>query len=216
MRRTTKEERELFRAALSGPVKMPRAAPASKKRQRKEPPRHKHQRPDHAVEAREAAKDGAVKRRATKEERELFLAVVLERAPAKKPAPPKHTTAPSAAKRSAAKTPTGLDGNTRRKLTRGEIAPTAKLDLHGMTEAAAHRALSAFVLAAHRRGDRLALIVTGKGGASKDGGRGVLKAMVPRWLEEAPMAKVIAEKRWAHIRHGGEGALYVYLRKPKA
>ena len=139
-----------------------------------------------------------------------------QRAPAKKPVPPKHTTAPPAAKRAAPKTPTGLDGTTRRKLTRGEIAPTAKLDLHGMTEAAAHRALSAFVLAAHRRGDRLALIVTGKGGASKDGGRGVLKAMVPRWLEEAPMAKVIAEKRWAHIRHGGEGALYVYLRKPKA
>ena len=214
MRRTTKEERELFRAALSGPVKAPRAAP--KKRRHRDVAHRRHRAPpDDAVEVREAAESGAAKRRATKEERELFLAVISDQPPVKSAPARKHAATP-AAKRSAPKTPTGLDGNTRRKLTRGEIAPTAKLDLHGMTEAAAHRALSAFVLAAHRRGDRLALIVTGKGGASKDGGRGVLKAMVPRWLEEAPMAKVIAEKRWAHIRHGGEGALYVYLRKPKA
>lgn len=210
MRRTTKEERELFRAALSGPSKTARTAP--KKRRHKETVHRQHRRVD---EAHEAAEGGAAKRRATKEERELFLAVISDQPPVKSAPARKHAATP-AAKRSAPKTPTGLDGNTRRKLTRGEIAPTAKLDLHGMTEAAAHRALSAFVLAAHRRGDRLALIVTGKGGASKDGGRGVLKAMVPRWLEEAPMAKVIAEKRWAHIRHGGEGALYVYLRKPKA
>ena len=207
MRRTTKEERELFRAALSGP--MPRVATTPKTRQRKETAHRKP--PDHVVATGETEPIG--KRRATKDECALFLAVVLDQVSVKKPAAPKKHAGLPAAKRATPKTPTGLDGNTSRKLTRGEIAPTAKLDLHGMTEAAAHRALSAFVLAAHRRGDRLALIVTGKGGTSPDRGRGVLKAMVPRWLDEAPMAKVVAEKRWAHIRHGGEGALYVYLRK---
>jgi DNA-nicking Smr family endonuclease len=212
LRRTTKEERELFRAAAlsATPVKLVRAAP--KKRRHKEPAHRKPRRVD--VEPADAADTKPGKRHATKEERELFLAIISDQPPVKKPAPPKHPAVVT--KRTAPKTPTGLDGTTKRKLTRGEIAPTAKLDLHGMTEAAAHRALSAFVLAAHRRGDRLALIVTGKGGADPHKGRGVLKAMVPRWLEEAPMAKVIAEKRWAHIRHGGEGALYVYLRKPKA
>ena len=205
MRRTTKEERELFRAALSGKS---RAASAPKKRHRKEATLRKHQRHD---EPAKTADDGT--RRATRQERELFQATVSEQTPVKKSPPPgKHAPA---AKRSAPKTPTGLDGNTRRKLTRGEIAPAAKLDLHGMTEPAAHRALSAFVQSAHKRGDRLVLVVTGKG-AKSDLGRGVLKTMVPRWLEEAPMAKVIAEKRWAHIHHGGEGALYVYLRKAKS
>ena len=210
MRRTTKEERELFRAALSGPT--PRIMATPKKRQRKEPAHRKPSKSDRAVEPGEPEAIG--KRRATKDECALFLAVVLDQASVKKPAAPKKHAVPAAVKRPAPKPATGLDGNTSRKLTRGEIAPVAKLDLHGLTEAAAHRALSAFVLAAHRRGDRLVLVVTGKG-AKSDRGRGVLKAMVPRWLEEAPMAKAIAEKRWAHIRHGGEGALYVYLRKAK-
>jgi len=121
----------------------------------------------------------------------------------------KPTKAPLPVFKSPARSPAGLDGNTKRKLEKGEIAPAAKLDLHGLTEAAAHGTLMTFLAAAHRRGDRLVLIVTGKG----DTGRGVLKQMAPRWLDEAPMAKLIADKRWAHRHHGGEGALYVYLRK---
>jgi len=154
-------------------------------------------------------------RRTTEEERALFKAVLEGKEPVKK-APARKTAAKAAAaKAKAAKTPSGLDGNTARRLRRGEIAPAAKLDLHGLTEAAAHRTLLAFVQAAHKRGDRLVLVVTGKGGVSPDPERrrGVLKHMVPRWLDEAPLARLIAEKRWAHIRHGGEGALYVYLRK---
>jgi DNA-nicking Smr family endonuclease len=155
-------------------------------------------------------------RRTTKEEDELFHAALNGQQAVKKPAvkkPPK-LEIPKPKAKPPPKTP-GVDGNTARRLQRGEIAPDAKLDLHGMTESAAHRALTAFVQGAHRRGDRLVLVVTGKGGASPDPERtrGVLKTMVPRWLEEVPMRGLIAEKRWAHIRHGGEGALYIYLRK---
>jgi DNA-nicking Smr family endonuclease len=148
-------------------------------------------------------------RRTTKEERDLFRAALSDRTPAKAKKPHAPAAAPSpSGKPQPTKTPGGLDGNTARRLKRGEIAPDAKIDLHGFTEAEAHRALAAFLLAAHRRGDRLALVVTGKSG--------VLKTMVPRWLEEAPSSRAIAEKRGAHVRHGGAGALYVYLRKPKS
>ncbi len=158
-------------------------------------------------------------RRTTKEEHELFHAALSGQTPVKvKKSRPLALVRPPAKNTQASKTPTGLDGNTSRRLKRGEIAPDAKIDLHGLTEAAAHRALTAFMLSAHRRGDKLVLIVTGKGGAGSDPERvrGVLKTMVPRWLEESPLAKLIADKRGAHVRHGGPGALYVYLRKVKA
>jgi DNA-nicking Smr family endonuclease len=159
-------------------------------------------------------------RRTTPEERALFVAVLEGREPVKRPpakkAPPKQV--PAKTKAPSSKSPSGLDANTARRLRRGEISPAAKLDLHGLTEAAAYRALNSFILAAYKRGDRLVLVVTGKGGASPDPERkrGILKSMVPRWLEEASLSRLIAERRWAHIRHGGEGALYVYLKKARS
>jgi DNA-nicking Smr family endonuclease len=200
MRKVTAEERELFLAALSGrlPVKTVRAVvkAVAKKAAEQAPPK-----------AKPAIVNG--KRQASDDEVLLFLeAIGLRPRPAIISPPPK-LPAPKPHPKLTIKT-TGLDGATKRKLEKGEIAPAAKLDLHGLTEAAAHGTLLTFLAAAHRRGDRLVLIVTGKGEA----GRGVLKQMVPRWLGEAPMAKLIADKRWAHKRHGGEGALYVYLRKP--
>jgi len=140
-------------------------------------------------------------RRTTREERELFHAALSGQLPMKKAAPP--PARPAAEKRQSQKA--GVDGHTAMRLARGAIPPQCKLDLHGLTEAAAHRALSSFLHAAHRRGDRLALVVTGKSG--------VLKTMVPRWLEEPSFARAIADKRFAHRRHGGDGALYIYLRK---
>jgi len=197
-RTTTKEERDLFHAALAAPLK-PRGNAAK---------RHPRKRAVRKAPEQAAAHPG--KRRTTGEERAMFEDAVSGHAPVKKPA---HGPKPPPAKLD--RTSPGLDGNTARKLKRGELRPDAKLDLHGLTEAGAHRALCAFVLAAYRRGDRLVLVVTGKGSPDPERARGVLKAMVPRWLDEAPMAKLIADKRWAHIRHGGEGALYVYLRKAK-
>ncbi len=121
--------------------------------------------------------------------------------------------------------PTGLDGRRRAKLRRGSLEPEARLDLHGLTEVAAHHALTQFVHQAMARGLRLVLVVTGKGGSGpRDGAedsnpfvrrRGVLRHLTPRWLKEPELAHFVAEMTPAHRRHGGQGALYVYLRKPR-
>jgi DNA-nicking Smr family endonuclease len=92
-----------------------------------------------------------------------------------------------------------------------------------LTEASAHRALSAFLRAAHASGNRLVIVVTGKGAPPAPDApfdlelhsrsRGALKTLVPRWLEEPGLARFVADVRAAHRKHGGAGALYVYLRK---
>lgn len=119
-----------------------------------------------------------------------------------------------------AKKPSGIDGGTAREMRKGALEPEARLDLHGMTENAAHRALVTFVRGAQARGLRFVLIVTGKGVDDPhapftmgEGRRGVLKALTPRWLTEPELSGFIADMRAAHRRHGGDGALYVYLRK---
>ena len=166
------------------------------------------------------------RRRTTDEERELFHAVISGKSLHQKVRPPSKITQVKTAvkKTQAIPAPSGLDGRTGDRLRRGAIAPDAKLDLHGLTESAAHRALASFLQAAHKRGDKLVLIVTGKGANASEGpfdlelagrSRGVLKTMVPRWLREPQFAKWIADLRGAHRRHGGDGALYVYLRKSK-
>jgi DNA-nicking Smr family endonuclease len=81
----------------------------------------------------------------------------------------------------------------------------AKLDLHGLTEAMAHRTLARFLEAAAGRGVRRVLVVTGRSG--------VLKTQVPRWLAEAGFQRLVAKTEPAERRHGGEGALCVSLRK---
>lgn len=117
----------------------------------------------------------------------------------------------------------GLDGRTAERLRRGLVEPRAKLDLHGYTEEAAHRTLLTFLRVSHARGNRLVLVVTGRGTGKNDEGafsldyargpRGVLKDAVPRWLNEREFAGMIAGTQAAHRRHGGHGALYIYLRK---
>ncbi len=74
-----------------------------------------------------------------------------------------------------------------------------------MTEAVAHGALQTFLLRAQKGGARLTLVITGNGT--------VLKTNVPRWLAEPGFAPLIADTRAAHRRHGGAGAMYIYLRK---
>jgi DNA-nicking Smr family endonuclease len=119
-------------------------------------------------------------------------------------------------------TPGGLNGQTAGRLKRGEIDPQARLDLHGMTERAAHGALITFIRGAWSRGLRLVIVVTGKGAREPDphepfdmegGRRGILKSLAPRWLAEPELAGLVADVRSAHRSHGGGGALYVYLRK---
>ena len=113
-----------------------------------------------------------------------------------------------------------LERRLRRALARGRVAVDAALDLHGMTQAQAHRALRAFLLAAQARGLRLAVVVTGKGGAKLglDGATrfdepGVLRRLVPHWLREPHLRGVVLGFEEAGRAHGGAGALYVRLRR---
>ena len=111
-----------------------------------------------------------------------------------------------------------MDNKAFRKLQRGKLAPEARLDLHGMTAAQAHPALVSFVLGAHTRGLRLVLVITGKGRQRQSLGpipeqQGILRRHVPHWLRTGLLGPVVLEVREAHIRHGGAGALYVYLRR---
>lgn len=151
-------------------------------------------------------------RRTSDEEKALFRKSVAE-------ASPQAVVKAKTKKATARPRPPGIDGATGARLKRGEKAPDAKLDLHGMTQAAAHRALLSFLRQAHKNGARLALIVTGRGNPDKEATgwaknpHGVLKQMVPRWLNEGDLAALITGTAPAHIRHGGDGALYVYLRK---
>lgn len=120
----------------------------------------------------------------------------------------------------------GLDRNTARRLGRGALEPEARIDLHGMTAERAHRALTRFILSAHAGGKRCVLVITGKGGRPRDadlgqirdygGGAGVLKTLTPEWLRSPPLVGLVVGLFQAHTRHGGDGALYVYLRKNPA
>lgn len=104
------------------------------------------------------------------------------------------------------------------KLKRGKLKPDARIDLHGMTLAQAHPVLNRFIGDAHARGHRLVLVITGKGKDRDDGGpiptpRGILKRQVPEWLRQAPLSLMVLQVAEAHLRHGGGGAFYVYLKR---
>ncbi len=119
--------------------------------------------------------------------------------------------------------PTGLvrmDAKTQARMKRGKLAPEARIDLHGMTLAEAHPRLTAFVLGAQASGLRLVLVITGKGRGSEDWNPipqhpGVLRRQVPHWLRLPPLAPAVLEVTEAHLRHGGAGAFYVYLRRAR-
>jgi DNA-nicking Smr family endonuclease len=105
----------------------------------------------------------------------------------------------------------GIDRANAERLKRGLHAIEARLDLHGMTQAEAHRALIDFVVASHEIGRRCVLVITGRG-LGPDGA-GVLKSAAPRWLEEAGLRRRILAVAAAQPRHGGTGALYLLLRR---
>jgi DNA-nicking Smr family endonuclease len=116
-------------------------------------------------------------------------------------------TKPAAPPARAAKTIDALDRRTAARLKRGTLAIEAKLDLHGMTQTKAHEALTRFIVRAQKLGSRAVLVITGKSG--------VLHGAVPRWLDEGDnRARILAIRR-AHAQHGGEGALYLMLRRKR-
>ncbi len=114
-----------------------------------------------------------------------------------------------------------LDRRQTRQIATGKTGIDARLDLHGMRQAEAHAALKTFLLSAQARGCRTVLIITGKGGRSKpspdhDFARdetGVLRRAVPRWLGEPEFARLVYACGPSDARHGGDGALYVLLRR---
>lgn len=132
------------------------------------------------------------------------------RVPAPRPAPP--LPAPSSPG-------PGLDSSWDRKLARAAIAPDFTLDLHGHTLDQAHQRLDIGLGQAKAMGARLVLLITGKPrpteAADRGSQRGAIRAKVLDWLAAGPHASDIAAIRKAHRRHGGEGALYIVLRRPR-
>ena len=104
-----------------------------------------------------------------------------------------------------------LDRPTLEKLSRGKLPIEGRVDLHGMTQSEAHPLLLSFLQRAHASGVRYVLVITGKGFSS--GGDGVLKRQVPAWLSTPPFRALVSSHDLAARQHGGEGALYIRLRK---
>jgi DNA-nicking Smr family endonuclease len=108
----------------------------------------------------------------------------------------------------------GLDRRTQLRLRRGKVEVEARLDLHGMTQEAAHDALFGFLQRTQARGYKTVLVVTGKG-TRADGRIGVLRQQVPRWLNEPRFRALVHAFDYAAPPDGGEGALYILLRRRK-
>jgi DNA-nicking Smr family endonuclease len=138
--------------------------------------------------------------------------------PAAQPKHPMPVKPPRAAKPELPPAPplAPLGRRERSQLSRGRKEIDARLDLHGMTQTRAHRALFGFLQRAHHDGLSFVLVITGKGkvgGAESE--RGVLRRQVPQWLGLPEFRSLVIGFDEAHIGHGGEGALYVRIRRSK-
>ncbi len=107
-----------------------------------------------------------------------------------------------------------IEKPTKQKLAKGRLPIEGKVDLHGLTQTEAHALLLSFLRRAHSDGRRHVLVVTGKG-LSK-GGDGVLRRSVPGWFATPPFRTLVSGHEEAARHHGGEGALYVRLRRQEA
>ena len=141
---------------------------------------------------------------------------------AKKPKPPKVKTAtiappppapPVRAKPQPELAPgksAGLDKRNAQRLKRGQLRPEARVDLHGMTQSQAHAELNGFVAECRMADRRTVLVITGKGSVREGG---VLRRMVPRWLNQPPLREMVIAIEQATPRDGGAGAYYLLLRR---
>jgi len=124
--------------------------------------------------------------------------------------------APGTVDRLRAATPQ-MDRRNYDRLTRGKLRPERRIDLHGMTAAAAHGALRQFLIGAQAQGVRVVLVVTGKGRTEDDNmtgqRRGVIRHALPHWLDQEPVRSLIVQAVPAAKKDGGSGAFYVYLRR---
>jgi len=122
----------------------------------------------------------------------------LTAAPPPKPATPRRLGAPQP-----------IEPNRMRRMTREREHPGPRLDLHGLTQDEARARLTSFLRRAHNDGWRAAMVITGKGSR----GDGVLRRYTPEWLASPELRDIVAGVAEAHRRHGGEGALYVALKR---
>jgi DNA-nicking Smr family endonuclease len=107
----------------------------------------------------------------------------------------------------------GLDRATEARFRAGKMTIAARLDLHGLTQREAHGELLVFLESSVRHGRRCVLVITGKGPGTP--AQGILKRAVPRWMASSPVASQILATATAHPKHGGDGALYVLLRRKR-
>ena len=149
---------------------------------------------------------GVRSRRTRREEAESDAAGAPEFA--RSPAPPvKHAQPPRASAPSAPPP----DRAREKRIRRGRVEVGAALDLHGHTQQTGRAALARFLRAAQARGDRTVIVVTGVG----RGGEGILRRLLPEWLAEADLRPLTSGYAQAHRIHGGAGAFYVFVRRPR-
>ena len=109
-----------------------------------------------------------------------------------------------------------IERRLRQRVTRGQSPIDGVLDLHGMRQDEAHRALLGFVQRKHHDGAALVMVITGKGTTSYgDSERGVLKRLVPHWLADPGLRRCVIGFEDAAHHHGGTGALYVRIRRAR-
>lgn len=104
-----------------------------------------------------------------------------------------------------------IDQKTRGRIAKGRLSLDARVDLHGLTQAEAHGLLLSFLHRAHSEGLRHVLVITGKG--TSPASEGVLRHAVPAWFATAPFRALVSGHSAASRQHGGDGALYVRLRR---
>ncbi|MDB5364368.1 MAG: mismatch repair protein MutS [Rhodospirillales bacterium] len=153
--------------------------------------------------------------------RRIRAVAQVEAAPALPPAPPARIAKPAKPAAIVAPPPKpavqkpnpGLDRATEAKFRSGKMTIAARLDLHGQTQREAHGELLAFLESSVRHGRRCVLVITGKGPGSPS--QGILKRAVPRWIASSSVASQILATVTAQPKHGGDGALYVLLRRKR-
>jgi DNA-nicking Smr family endonuclease len=182
-----------------------------------------------------ARDDTPRRRKLNEEERTLWDAITrsvrpLARHPAaaaapasapRRPAPSAHAGSASNKAAPPAKLPplvAPLERRQRQRLARGREPIDARLDLHGKTQSEAYAALLRFLRRAQADGAKFVLVITGKGAPARDHGgeRGVLRRQVPLWLKLPEIRSYVVAFEEAHVAHGGEGALYVRLRRKRS
>ncbi len=112
-------------------------------------------------------------------------------------------------------TAAGVDKRTNQRLIRGKTPIEGRLDLHGHTKETAHRALDAFIKGSFAAGRRCVIVITGKGVRLESGEIGVLRQAVPQWLNGPALRPMVLAYSHATPKDGGEGALYVLLKRKR-